>query len=160
MLHFWMRACGDSVASLRALSAVLGTLAIVLVFAVVKELLMLDCESPGSPSHEERQAIAALSALVFALNVIAIRHSREARMYPLMLDATLGQVWFFSRAARLGGAVNYAGAAFLAVAASAATLVAVPVFILEGFWLFYRLGRQGWWPVEQGSRHPGDWPFL
>jgi hypothetical protein len=153
VLHFWMRAFGDSVASLRALSAVLGTLAIVLVFAVVKELLMLDCESPGSPSHEERRAIAALSALVFALNVIAIRHSREARMYPLMLDATLGQVWFFSRAARLGGAVNYAGAAFLAVAASAATLVAVPVFILEGFWLLYRLGRQGWWPVESGSRH-------
>ena len=152
VLHFWMLACGDSVASMRALSAVLGTLAIVLVFAVVKELLMLDCE-PGSPSHEECQAIAALSALVFALNVIAIRHSREARMYPLMLDATLGQVWFFARAARLGGAVNYAGAAFLAVAASAATLVAVPVFILEGFWLFYRLGRHGWWPVEPGSRH-------
>ena len=45
VLHFWMLACGDSVASMRALSAVLGTLAIVLVFAVVKELLMLDCES-------------------------------------------------------------------------------------------------------------------
>ena len=152
VLHFWMLAFGDSVASLRALSAVLGTLAIVLVFAVTKELLGLDCESPGSPSHDEREAIAALSALLFALNVVAIRHSREARMYPLMLDATLAQVWFFTRAAGFGGAANYAGAGLLAVAASAANLVAVPVFGLEGLWLFYRLGRHGWWPVEPGSR--------
>ena len=90
---------------------------------------------------------------MFAVNVIAIRNSREARMYPLMLDATLGQVWFFARAARLGGMVNYAGAMFLALAASGATLAAVPVFVLEGFWLLYRLYRHGWWPAEPGSRH-------
>ena len=111
---------------------------------------------------EQRQAIAALKALVFALNVIAMRHSREARMYPPTLDATLGQVWFFARAARLGGALNYAGASILAVAASAATLVAVPVFILErasGFSLTGWAGKAGG-PLNRNLATPGDWQLL
>ena len=138
-LHFWMYAFGDSITVLRALSALLGTLDIALIFFVARELFTSDRDSAGSLFTGERSAIAALSALMLALNVVAIRYSQEARMYELMLDATLIQLWFFLRAVSRGGFVNYAGTVFFAVIATAASFVASMVFLAEGLCLLYTL---------------------
>jgi hypothetical protein len=153
VLHFWMLALGDSITSIRALSAFLGTLAIALVFLVARELFTNEKDSAASFFAGERSAIAALSALVFALNVVAIRYSREGRMYELMLVATLIQLWFFLRAVRGGGLVNYLGIALFSVLAAATSFVAILLFLAEAAGVLYAL-RPG------VSRWPYSWNVM
>ncbi len=149
VLHFWMLTFGDSVASIRALSALLGTLAIVLVFCVTRELFAEEGKAEIPLLASESSTIAALSALVFALNVVAIRYSREGRMYALMLDAVLLQVWFFLRAVRRGGFVNYLGVGLFSILAVATSFVAGLAFLAEGLCLLVAL-RPGFrrWPYS------------
>ena len=153
ILHFWMLAFGDSITSIRALSAFLGTLAIALVFLVSRELFAGEKDSADSLFVGERSAIAALSALVFALNVVAIRYSREGRMYELMLVATLIQLWFFLRAVRGGGLANYLGIALFSVLAAATSFVAILLFLAEAAAVLYAL-RPG------VSRWPYSWNVM
>jgi hypothetical protein len=138
-LHFWMLAFGDSVTSIRALSAILGTLAIVLVFVVTRELFAGEEDTAAPLFATDSTTLASVSALVFALNLVAIRYSREGRMYELMLDATLIQLWFFIRAARHGRVTNYAGTALFTVLAVATSFVAGLVFLAEGLCLLWEL---------------------
>jgi Dolichyl-phosphate-mannose-protein mannosyltransferase len=149
-LHFWMLAFGDSVASIRALSALLGTIAIVLVFALARELFANREDTVVPMFATDSDSIASLSALVFALNVVAIRYSQEGRMYALMLDATLIQLWFFIRAVRRGGFANYAGTALFTVLAMATSFVAGLAFVAESLCLLYAL-RPGvsLWPYSR-----------
>lgn len=138
-LHFWMLAFGDDVTSIRALSAFLGTLAIVLVFVAARELFADDNDRASPRFASDSTSIASLSAAIFALNVVAVRHSREGRMYELMLDATVIQLWFFLRAVRRGGFTNYAGTALFSILATGTSSVAALVFLAEGVGLFYEL---------------------
>ena len=138
-LHFWMLAFGDGASSIRALSAVLGTLAIILVFVVTRGLFAGEEDTAAPLLATDSATLAALSALVFALNVVAIRYSREGRMYELMLDATLIQLWFFIRAVRHGRFTNYAGTALFTVLAVATSFVAGLVFLAEGLCLLWEL---------------------
>jgi hypothetical protein len=154
-LHFWMLAFGDSVWSMRALSAALGTLAILLVFLVALELFN-NRNNRQPPENlfprEDAREIAAVSALIFSLNLTAIKFSREARMYPLLLVAGLGQVWFLIRAARAGGAWNYAGAILLGFATMAANFSAVLLFWAEGFWILSVVWRSSSALADQDKR--------
>lgn len=139
VLHFWMLAFGDSVTSIRALSALLGTVAIGLVFVVTRELFAGREEIKVPSFAGETSTIGALSALMFALNVVAIRYSREGRMYALMLDAVLVQVWFFLLAVCRGGLPNYIGMALFSIVAVATSFVAGLVFLAEGLCLLMAL---------------------
>src|SRR6266852_3026151 len=143
-LHEWMRAFGDSLGAMRGLSALAGTLAILLVFFVAREVLLLRGESAnatGALSASDRDAIAAVAALIFAVNLVTIKYSRELRMYPLMLAALLTQIVFFIRAARAGGVINYAGVAVFTTLAFAIHLTVGVAFVPEGFWIFYMMSR-------------------
>jgi 4-amino-4-deoxy-L-arabinose transferase-like glycosyltransferase len=131
-LHYWMLAFGDSVVSLRASSAVVATISIMLVFLVTLELFGLGPDASAQSSRENRQSVAALTSLAFAFNPIAIGSARDARMYALTLAMTLGQIWFFLRALRAGGLVNYAGAGVFSVATAAANLAGIVIFPAEG----------------------------
>ena len=142
-LHFWILAFGDSVISMRTLSAIVGVICILLIFVVACELLEYDRGSSGLPRYESNR-IAALSALVFALSLPAIHYSREARMYPLILALSLAQVWFFVRAARFGRLVHLLGTASLSFLLVAANLVNVAVLIAQGVWLLDLFRRGGW----------------
>ncbi len=136
---------------MRSLSAILGIVGIMLVFAVARELLEFDLVSCGLPRGESDR-IAALSALVFALSLPAIHYSREERMYALVLVLALAQVWFFIRAARFGRFVSLLGAAFLSFLSVAASLVNLPLLIAEGLWLLTLLQRTGWRPTSPITR--------
>ncbi|MGH7863777.1 MAG: hypothetical protein ACREQB_02230, partial [Candidatus Binataceae bacterium] len=142
ILSGWTRAFGDSEASMRAVSALLGTLAIVLVFMVAREMQRLDGER-GAAADDEIDGAAAASALVFATSLMMIKYSREARMYPLALCAGLAQVWFFLRASRDGRLVNLAGLAGFTAAAAAVHFSAVLIPLTEGTWLGYLFARTG-----------------
>src|SRR5271170_8132201 len=67
-LHLWIDAVGDRVGPMRALSALLGTLTILLLFAAVRELLAALHGSDGNEIFSPELA-AAFAALLFACNL-------------------------------------------------------------------------------------------
>jgi hypothetical protein len=151
-LHEWMRAFGDSLAAMRALSAAAGTVAIVILFFTAREILQIRLgpsepgagaahDSSSGPMPAMGDAVAASAALVFAVNLVTIKYSHEARMYSLALVLTMTQVWMFLRTLRRGGFGNYAGSVIFTVLAMATHLTTVPVFGAEGLWLVYLLMR-------------------
>jgi len=115
VLHGWIKLFGDGLGAMRALSAMLDTFGIVVVFALVRELLGARSSTPQSESaafggipSAEAETVAALAALLFAVNLVTIKYARELRMYPLALLVVVLQVWFFIRAARRGSRFDLA----------------------------------------------------
>jgi len=88
-LHGWIVLAGDGVRSMRALSAVLGTVAIALIFVATREL-MLDLGGVAETGRAELGA--ALAALIAAINLTFVDQARTVRMYPLTLMLELAQV--------------------------------------------------------------------
>ena len=149
-LHYWMNVFGDSAVAMRALSATAGTVAIILVFFLTRELLRSDfvfasaqTDSRDLLSSQDRDIVAAIAALLFAVNLITIKYAREARMYPLVLVFTIAQVWFFLRAARHGGLANYLGMAAFSGLGVATNLTATVILVPEGIWIALLLLRRG-----------------
>ena len=142
-LHLWMRAFGDQLLAMRALSATIGTLAILLLFGAARELFAVSIESAAgeSPGAGQRDEAAAIAALIFAVNLVTIKYSREARMYPFVIAAVVAQAWCFFRAIRRGRLAAYAGVAIFTAMALAAHLMAVLSFTGEGLWLLYVIAR-------------------
>ena len=150
MLHAWIGAWGDSLGAMRALSALAGTIAIALVFALARELLAIGGDAPGAAkaaagagagaefSAGERDGAAACAAMLFAVSLVTIKYSREVRMYPIEIAAVLAQVLCLLRAVHRGGARNFAGVVLFTAMALAAHLTAALVMAGEGLWLVWR----------------------
>ncbi len=141
LLHLWMGMFGDSLIAMRSLSALAGTIAIVLVYLVVSELLASG-RADGEEETEQRRLPAAIAALFFAVNLITIKYSREARMYPVALMLTLTQVWCFLRVVHKGELLDYVGVAIATASMTIATFTAGLVLIPEGLFLFLLLVRR------------------
>ena len=147
MLHLWMSVCGDSLVAMRALSALAGTIAIVLVYLVAREVLVSDAADNGESAAGQRNLAAAIATLFFAVNLITIKYSREARMYSLALMLSLLQVWFFLRALRKAGTADYVGLAATTGLTFIATFTAGLILVPEGlFLLLISAQRAGSWP--------------
>jgi uncharacterized membrane protein len=145
-LHYWMPAFGDSAMAMRALSAAAGTVAIVLVFLLAQELLQITSVTGAAPVSanlvaHERDLIAAIGALIFAVNLVTIKYAREARMYPLVLAFTIAQVWFFLRASRIGRFGNYLAVAIFTALAVATNLTATVILVPEAAWIILMILR-------------------
>jgi mannosyltransferase len=142
-LRGWMRMFGESEGALRAMSALIGSLSIVLVFVLAREIL----SAASATETEDRQRggiclIAAVSALLFAVGLPAVEIARQARMYSMMQAWILAQVIFILRARRLGGLANYAGLAIFTALAVATNFTALLVLGAEGLWLVYLFARE------------------
>jgi len=138
MLHGWIVLFGSSLVAMRSLSAAFGVVSILLVYLVVNELFA------SALSGDEVALVAAVAALVFAVNLVTIKYSREARMYPVMLAAVLAQAAIFLRVLRVGGIANYAALAILTALAIASNFAALAIPATEGLWLLYLAARAGW----------------
>ncbi len=149
MLHGWIAVLGDHVAAMRTLSAILGIGAIVLVFWVARELLMLG--RIGEQSTPDIDYAAAVSAVVFAVTLTMLRFAREARMYPLLMVAILSETGFLLRAHRRGGLVNYAATSLFTALSIATNFNALFALAAQGLWLLLsRAGRRNgiaWKPL-------------
>jgi hypothetical protein len=78
LLHFWMR-FGDSAATVRTLSALIGALTIPMIYLLGRRLL--------------GQNVALLAALILAISPFHIRFGQETRMYTLLtLNASLAML--------------------------------------------------------------------
>jgi hypothetical protein len=131
-LHEWIRAFGDSLFVLRAMSAVLGTIAIVLLFVAVREV----CRSLGDESSAAIGELAgAFSALIYATNVVMVVSDRTARMYPMLVVAELLQITFFVRAQRRGALADYIGIAIFTATMIAANYSSFYLLFGEALWL-------------------------
>jgi hypothetical protein len=145
-LHGWIGIGGDSAGSMRALSALLGTIAIWLIFVATRELSSL-----GAVAAIRRAEFgAAFAALVAAVNLTLIDQSRTVRMYPLTLVLELAQVVCFLRAAsvRARSSVRIAslgGTAIFSALAIAANFTAGLLIAAEAMWLAWTalLRRRG-----------------
>lgn len=163
MLHGWIRVFGDGVFAMRAMSATLGTIAIILVFAAVREVLLSLNDYPGGATDDfgndrpgagesngfaaadrngarayagEMAAMAgAFAAVLYATNLHMVLTDRTARMYSLVVAAELLQMMFFVRAQRRGGATNYIGIAIFTAGMVAANFTASFLLVAEGLWL-------------------------
>jgi hypothetical protein len=138
-LHGWMAMFGDRVGAMRMLSAIMGTLSIVLIFAAVREILV-SFDATADPMMAE--FAGAFAALLFACNLQMITWDRTARMYSPMLAAMLAQLFFFVRAHRKAGILNWVAAAIFTILAAASNYLALFFFAAEGVWLVYLLIAQ------------------
>ncbi len=136
-LHGWIRLGGEGVGTMRAFSAVLGTLAIALVFAATREL-MLDLGDAALIPRAELGA--ALAALIAAVNLTLIDQGRTVRMYPLTLALELLQVICLLRAVSIRArgpvrAASLAGIAIFSALAIASNFTASMLIAAEAMWL-------------------------
>jgi hypothetical protein len=132
MLHAWIDEFGDSMDSMRTMSAIFGTIAIVLMFAAVREICVCLVDEPAP---EFAEMTGAFAALIFATNAAMVVSSRTLRMYPLVMSAELVQIFFFARAQRYGRLLNYAGVAIFTALMVAFNFSASFLLATEASWL-------------------------
>jgi hypothetical protein len=131
-LHEWVRFFGDSLFAMRAMSAALGTLAIVLLFFAVREA---GRSLGGAAGAEAGEVGGAFAALICALNLTIIASDRTAREFPLLTAAELAQIIFFLRAQRRGGWMNYLGIAVFTAIMLPTNYTASFLLAAEALWL-------------------------
>jgi hypothetical protein len=135
LLHYWILVFGDSLRSMRGLSAAIDTISILLLFAVIGEMYQAfareDLKTAG--------LAGGFAALMFAFNVAITQSARTARMYPLMSASELAQVWFFIRAQKSKGLLNCILAGVFLAIAIAANFTGVFLLVGECTWIGYLL---------------------
>ena len=95
ILHYWVRAFGNSVFSARLLSVLFGLLAIFMIYRV--GCLVFNRET------------GLLSSLILALSLFNIHYSREVRMYGLLVFLTLVSMYFFLKLLKKRSRTNLIG---------------------------------------------------
>ena len=144
LLHYWIAIFGDSLRSMRGLSAAIDTFSILLMFALVRELY----QAFADQAVKTGELAGGFAALLFATNLAIVQSGRTARMYSLMTAAELGEMFFFVRAQRRGRmSDNILTALFLALAI-AANFTAAFILVSQACWLAYLL-------IAKSKRLPG-----
>jgi hypothetical protein len=138
LLHEWIGIFGESLFAMRAMSAALGAIALVLVFIVVREVWR---SMVGETAVAVGELTGAFAALLYATNLEMVLSDRTMRMYPLTLCAELLQITFFVRAQRRSGGINYFGIAIFTATMIAANFASVFLIATEGLWLGWMLLR-------------------
>ena len=142
-LHAWIGAFGDGVTAMRALSAMLGTLEIVLVFWVAREVLLL--------GWNDEQPAARTGTSTSVDYPAAIKYAREARMYAVLMVMVLVQVGFLIRSRRKGSLPTYLAVSMFTALAIATNFTAIFLIVTEAFWLLLSADRR---------RHIIEWKPL
>jgi mannosyltransferase len=135
LLHYWIAIFGDSLRSMRGLSAAIDTVSILLMFTVVRELY----RTFAGEISDSGEMAAGFAALLFATNIAIVQSGRTARMYPLMTAAELAEMLFFIRAQRRGRMSDYVLTAIFLALAIGANFTAGFILISQAFWLAYLL---------------------
>lgn len=147
LLHGWIRLFGDAVAPMRRLSAVIGTIVIVLLFIVVREVFSSLGDESAALSGE---LAGAFAALIYGTNFTMVVSDRTAREFPLLLAAELLQMEFFLRAQRRGALVDYAATAISTAAMVAINYSSSFLLFAEALWLGCLLAAK--WPSARTSK--------
>jgi len=144
ILHEWIKLFGDSLSAMRAMSAALGTIAIVLVFVAVREVCNSLRDQPNGTIAEFGDLAGAFAAILYATNVEMVLSDRTVRMYPLVMCAELLQITFLVRAQRRGGILNYAGISIFTAVMVACNFTSTFLLVAEALWLGWLLLAALW----------------
>jgi uncharacterized membrane protein len=128
----WIRVFGRGDAALRASSALLGTLTVVVVYALLVEL-------------RQTRRTARTAAVLVALNPLLIWYSREARAYSLFAFIVACSLLCLARALRRRNPVDHLLWGLVAVAAFTTHYFAPFVLAPQAAWLALRLWRSRLW---------------
>jgi 4-amino-4-deoxy-L-arabinose transferase-like glycosyltransferase len=128
----WIRVFGRGDAALRAPSALVGVLTVVVVYALVVELRLT-------------RRTARIAALLVAFNPLLIWYSREARAYSLFAFLVACSLLCLARALRRHDPLDHLLWGLVAVAAFATHYFAPFVLIPQAAWLATRLWRSPRW---------------
>jgi hypothetical protein len=131
VLHQWVRVFGASLFAMRAMSAALGTLVMVLLFVTVREV----CRALGGAGIEAGEVAGAFAALIYSVNVTLVISDRTAREFALLVAAELLQIIFFMRVQRRGIFDDYLGLAILTAIALSTNYSASFLLLAEALWL-------------------------
>jgi hypothetical protein len=134
-LHYYTRIFGLSEASVRSMSAVLMLAALILVFALGREMF------------DESTALAA--ATMWAFNPLAVAFARTARMYPMLIALALAQLLMLWRirerpSASVAALCGVAGAALLYTHMGGALFIGTGVAMLVRDYIRGRRNPMGW----------------
>ena len=129
-LHFWLR-LGESEFAVRALSAILGVITIIVVHALAHELF--------------GPRVGLLSALVLAVSPLHIWYSQETRMYVMVTMWSLLASCFLLLALRRKQIGYWLGYVFASVLALYTHYFALFVLLFQNLFLFY------WFWSNKGS---------
>jgi mannosyltransferase len=135
MLHYWMRFFGDSDREIRLLSAMLGALAIPVIFQIGRLLF--------------NERFGLLAALFLAVSGFHIQYSQEARAYSLYFLLTLLSIYFtvlFSKKI-----TPYASIGFILSAALLLYSHDTAIFAFAGVVFFYLVLA---WPWKLSTVYP------
>jgi hypothetical protein len=90
LLFVWLKLAGASATATRALSALVGTLAVPLIFVFARRLTVrLD-----APGESARPRVAWFAAMFAAISPLLIYYSQETRMYELVAVLALASSYF------------------------------------------------------------------
>jgi Dolichyl-phosphate-mannose-protein mannosyltransferase len=132
VLRQWMRIFGAGLFAMRAMSAALGTVVMVLLFFAVREI----CGSLGDePVAALGEMAGAFGALIYAVNVTLVIADRRAREFPLLVAAELLQIIFFMRAQRRGVFDDYLGLVIFTAIMLPINYSASFLLLAEALWL-------------------------
>ncbi len=184
LLHFWMRAFGNSEFAVRALSALLGTVLVYLTYLLGRHL----SRPPSVPPNPGGKAsynhwLGLVAAFLSAISPFQIYYSQEARMYILLAALSALSIYSFIRfleteapkprnpKPRTRSQYLWAGLYIVATALSLYTHYSFPIImvmenLLYGVWLVisWRQGkvvrRALRWVVIQLAIVALYWPWL
>jgi mannosyltransferase len=128
LLRVWTKAAGTTELALRSLSAILGALAVSLIYAIGLKLF--------------NRRTAAIAALLLATSPFFVWYSQEVRYINLMLATSLLATYSFYRAVsggRFGWWVGYGTASILAVFSFVSVIF---LFLAHGLYVLW--SRSGW----------------
>jgi uncharacterized membrane protein len=132
LLHYWIDVFGDSLRSMRSLSAIIDITSILLMFAVLRELYLAFAEEASTG-----ELAGGFGALLFATNIALVQSGRTTRMYSLMTAAALAEMLFFVRGQRHGRISDFVLTALFLALAIAANFTAAFILISQVLWLVY-----------------------
>lgn len=95
MLKYWTGLFGLNEASLRAFSALFGTLSILIIYLLAKEMFS--------------RKTALISSLIFSLNVVMVEYSQEARLYSFLTFIVLLSAYFLLKSLKTNQNKHIAG---------------------------------------------------
>ncbi len=124
LLRPWLAAAGHSEFALRFPSAVMGALAIPIIFLWGKSLFGRKAGVWGG----------LLAALLLAVNPYHVWYSQEARMYALIVVTILLSLWFFKGGMEKGGWPRWASWYFFTSIGFYIHVLAALVLPLQAFW--------------------------
>ncbi len=127
MLHFWIKAFGQSEAAIRMFSCIPGIIFLLLIYKASGDMISRKAQIP--------------SLVLATISPIHIFYSQEAAVYSLVILCSLASVWLLHRSLRSDSTITWAGFAATTVFLIYILAHGIFIFAAEIFYVLFRFKR-------------------